>query len=149
MAPLPTVREDATEDDDAETPRETTPLAPHPGQPAAKFPSPRWRGALAISAVGIASVLGLGAVTGQFSCGDDCVQVEPSIDSLDSSPIKVEALVESISVPWAEFKKRFGKHYDADEDVKRKAWFERRVAELDRFARSAQYSRILAKGDPL
>ena len=104
MAPLPTVREDEQEDDDAETPRETTPLAPHPGQPAAKFPSPRWRGALAISAVGIASVLGLGAVTGQFSCGDDCVQVEPSIDSLDSSPIKVEALVESISVPWAEFK---------------------------------------------
>ena len=131
MAPLPTVREDEQEDDDAETPRETTPLAPHPGQPAAKFPSPRWRGALAISAVGIASVLGLGAVTGQFSCGDDCVQVEPSIDSLDSSPIKVEALVESISVPWAEFKKRFGKHYDAEEDVKRKAWFERRVAELD------------------
>ena len=115
MAPLPTVREDEQEDD-AETPRETTPLAPHPGQPAAKFPSPRWRGALAISAVGIASVLGLGAVTGLFSCGDDCVQVEPSIDSLDSSPIKVEALVESISVPWAEFKKRFGKHYDADED---------------------------------
>ena len=68
MAPLPTVREDEQEDD-AETPRETTPLAPHPGQPAAKFPSPRWRGALAISAVGIASVLGLGAVTGQFSCG--------------------------------------------------------------------------------
>ena len=131
MAPLPTVREDEQEDD-AETPRETTPLAPHPGNaPAAKFPSPRWRGALAISAVGIASVLGLGAVTGQFSCGDDCVQVEPSIDSLDSSPIKVEALVESISVPWAEFKKRFGKHYDAEEDVKRKAWFERRVAELD------------------
>ena len=43
----------------------------------------------------------------------------------------MEALVESISVPWAGFKKRFGKHYDADEDVKRKAWFERRVAELD------------------
>ena len=131
MAPLPTVREDEQEDDDAETPRETTPLAPHPGQPAAKFPSPRWRGALAISAVGIASVLALGAVTGQFSCGDDCVQVEPSIDSLDSSPIKVEALVASISVPWAEFKKRFGKHYDTEEDVRRKAWFERRVAELD------------------
>ena len=94
-------------------------------------------------------MLGLGVVTGQFSCGDDCVQVEPSIDSLDSSPIKVEALVASISVPWAEFKKRFGKHYDADEDVKRKAWFERRVAELDRFARSAQYSQILAKGEAL
>jgi len=124
MAPLPTVREDPASDED----KETTPLTRTPST-TAKFPSPKWRGALAISAVGIAAVVTLGAVTGQFSGEGTYIDASP-LESLNKAA-PLPTAIESVAVPWAVFKKRYGKSYGTEEDAQRQGWFEERIVELD------------------